>query len=198
MTQRDRLRDLIVNFCNERQRRTFSLKELNQTYGQYENIGIGGQTPHNTIQSLLQKLRDLKFLTFDKDKRGHYTLCADVLLGYENIDMNWRELELLPVRSPTKEYLIEVLDHDRALVQDAKNKLGRECMYGNCRNTFSDDRGEPYVEVHHIIPLSCGGADAIRNLSVLCGHHHKQAHFAHQQERDELKKYLLAAVRERL
>jgi len=37
--------------------------------------------------------------------------------------------------------------------------------------------GEPYLEVHHIIPLSQGGLDSIENVISLCPNCHREIHF---------------------
>lgn len=37
--------------------------------------------------------------------------------------------------------------------------------------------GTPYLEVHHIIPLSEGGDDTVENALALCPNCHREAHF---------------------
>lgn len=37
--------------------------------------------------------------------------------------------------------------------------------------------GSPYLEVHHIIPLSCGGYDTVANAQALCPNCHRRLHF---------------------
>ncbi|OUJ32353.1 hypothetical protein BTR40_24535 [Vibrio parahaemolyticus] len=37
--------------------------------------------------------------------------------------------------------------------------------------------GEPYLEVHHIIPLSQGGLDSLENVISLCPNCHREIHF---------------------
>lgn len=37
--------------------------------------------------------------------------------------------------------------------------------------------GTPYLEVHHVIPLSKGGLDVIDNVQALCPNCHRKAHF---------------------
>lgn len=37
--------------------------------------------------------------------------------------------------------------------------------------------GEPYLEVHHIIPLSQGGLDSLENVVSLCPNCHREIHF---------------------
>ncbi|MDF4355189.1 HNH endonuclease signature motif containing protein [Vibrio parahaemolyticus] len=37
--------------------------------------------------------------------------------------------------------------------------------------------GEPYLEIHHIIPLSQGGLDSLENVISLCPNCHREIHF---------------------
>ena len=37
--------------------------------------------------------------------------------------------------------------------------------------------GTPYLEVHHIVPLSHGGIDAVENAEAVCPNCHRKAHF---------------------
>lgn len=41
---------------------------------------------------------------------------------------------------------------------------------------FNDSEGKPYLESHHIIWLSKGGADSIDNTVALCPNCHKKMH----------------------
>lgn len=53
------------------------------------------------------------------------------------------------------------------------------CEY--CQNNAPFNRrvdGTPYLEVHHIIPLSLGGDDAIDNAVALCPNCHRKTHYA--------------------
>ena len=52
------------------------------------------------------------------------------------------------------------------------------CAYCGNHAPFNRDSDEtPYLEVHHIIPLSEGGEDSIENSVALCPNCHRQAHF---------------------
>jgi len=59
---------------------------------------------------------------------------------------------------------------DRALARAAGN-----CEYCG-KAGFEMENGGVYLETHHIVPLSEGGKDAVRNVAVLCANHHRQAH----------------------
>lgn len=52
--------------------------------------------------------------------------------------------------------------------------------------------GRRYLETHHIIPLSEGGADAVENVIALSADAHRQAHFG--ANRDELRERCLQIV----
>ncbi|MGS5470419.1 HNH endonuclease [Vibrio parahaemolyticus] len=42
---------------------------------------------------------------------------------------------------------------------------------------IKSSNGEPYLEVHHIIPLSQGGLDSLENVISLCPNCHREIHF---------------------
>lgn len=45
---------------------------------------------------------------------------------------------------------------------------------------FMTSDGTPYLEVHHVVPLSEGGPDEISNTVALCPNCHRKAHFARE------------------
>jgi 5-methylcytosine-specific restriction enzyme A len=49
--------------------------------------------------------------------------------------------------------------------------------------------GKVYLETHHIVPLSEGGPDHVRNVIALCPNHHREAHFGKKRAvlRDDLQ-----------
>ncbi|MDX7997959.1 HNH endonuclease [Xenorhabdus sp. Reich] len=47
---------------------------------------------------------------------------------------------------------------------------------------FCNERGEPYLETHHIVWLSKGGADTIENTVALCPNCHKKMHILDAEE----------------
>jgi len=195
MTQREKLKDLLINFCNHRQNRTFQLDELNSTYGDYDAIGIGGKTPRATVRRLLQELRNENFLTF-LDNSGYYTLRGIDFLNSELEELNGI---IIPNEQPEKkEYLVETYIRNTSWAREARSIFGRFCLCNSCQNTFTKDNGEPYIEVHHILPLCKGGEDTMLNLSVLCAHHHRMAHFACHEQKMKIRKYLLKEVQCRI
>jgi len=42
---------------------------------------------------------------------------------------------------------------------------------------FTNEFGEPYLEVHHMKPLAAGGSDTIQNAVALCPNCHRRCHY---------------------
>ena len=57
---------------------------------------------------------------------------------------------------------------------------------------FQGMDGHPYLEVHHVVQLSCFGSDRISNAVALCPNCHRRCHFG--ADRDEFKLRLYEAV----
>jgi len=196
MIWKDFIYPLIIDYCNRRGNRTFTLQEF-QTDN--ENVILDfrpeAKTPFNTLRRVLQELRDDKLLSFI-DNSGTYTLRGVELLDGEVEDKN-----LVKIQTETpekKEYLIEIYTRNIGWANEAKKRLGLFCICSGCSNSFVKDDGTPYIEVHHIIPLCRGGEDAVWNLAVLCAHHHRKSHYANVKTRIEMEKTLLKEVKCRL
>ncbi len=192
MTWKEFVYHLVVEFCNERGKRTFTLQEF---YSAYEN-DFKQFKPKNRyllpkVRQQLQFLRDDGLIQF-LDGRGTYTLKGVELLKGEVEDEKVQEIS---IQAPEKrEYLIETYARNRGWVKEAKEKFGLYCLYPKCSNTFNKPNNEPYIEVHHIISLCDGGEDAIWNLAVVCAHHHKMAHFSNISTKNKLQTILLREV----
>lgn len=57
---------------------------------------------------------------------------------------------------------------------------------GNEAPFFRDD-GSPFLEVHHIIPLSENGSDVVENTLALCPNCHREAHYGEKRMRFRLQ-----------
>lgn len=68
-------------------------------------------------------------------------------------------------------------DRNPLVIAIAKVRAGGRCEVPACQHpTFLDADGVPYVEVHHIEPLSEGGPDTPENVACVCPAHHREAH----------------------
>ena len=64
------------------------------------------------------------------------------------------------------------------VVKEALNRAKGICQKcGNNAPFISKVTNEPYLEVHHIIPLSEKGADNLHNVIAICPNCHREAHF---------------------
>lgn len=69
-------------------------------------------------------------------------------------------------------------DRNPLVVAIAKMRAGSQCEVADCaHDLFIDVADQPYCEIHHINPLSEGGADEIENVVCVCPAHHREAHF---------------------
>ncbi|CAC9563069.1 hypothetical protein [uncultured Gammaproteobacteria bacterium] len=197
--QRKKLLDLLTEYYNQQGGRTFSLKQLNKYYQDYSIIGINGNTPQATIRRLLQELRNNNMLTF-LPEQGFYTLGGKnlgFLLNEEKIELN--NIDLSKEKNQDKiEYTRETYYRNTKIIKLAKQKFGLSCLYPKCNNTFLKEDKKPYIEVHHIIPLHKEGIDKLENLSVICAHHHKMAHFSDVKTKINIEKILIKETKIRL
>lgn len=71
-----------------------------------------------------------------------------------------------------------VLQHDRSpwISEYAKRRAKGICQLCMQPAPFSNGKGEPYLETHHIIWLAKGGDDSIENTVALCPNCHRKMH----------------------
>jgi 5-methylcytosine-specific restriction protein A len=73
--------------------------------------------------------------------------------------------------------VIETFKRNQKAVRDLK-RLYKTCQITGDDFIFSKVNGEPYLEVHHLVPLGEGGADDPTNLVVISAHIHRMLHYA--------------------
>ena len=73
--------------------------------------------------------------------------------------------------------VIATFERNRKAVRDLKT-LYKTCQVTGDEFVFSKVNGEPYLEVHHLVPLGEGGSDEPANLVVLSAHIHRMLHYA--------------------
>lgn len=179
----------------------------------------GNNTVAAKIRQTLQFLRDDGFLSF-VNNRGAYTLRSVPMLNHEieaikevnlwdlresaqqpgmaDIDQPLFEKSKAIAMPETREHLVETYVRHKGWAKKAKETFGTDCLVCPCDNHFNKPDGEPYIEVHHIVPLCEGGEDGVWNLSVLCAHHHRMAHFADEASKTDIRNYLLQKVENQL
>ncbi|MFM8444644.1 MAG: HNH endonuclease [Methylococcus sp.] len=182
----------VIEHCNTTGARTFSLQDfIKERLSIFQDFRPDNKHIEAKIRQQLQVLRNAGLITF-LDNTGHYTLRGVDLLDSEKEEI--ASIDLSREEPEKREYLVETYVRKVKWAKQAIDKLGYNCLFHNCVNTFVRDDGIPYIEVHHIIPLCDGGEDRLWNLSVLCAHHHRMAHFADVNTRLSVKELLLKEV----
>ena len=88
----------------------------------------------------------------------------------------------------SREATVQQYHRSESIKQYAKALANGHCQLCNMSAPFVDAKGEPYLEVHHIIWLSHGGADTIENTVALCPNCHRKMHIL--QSADDVEKLL--------
>ena len=65
---------------------------------------------------------------------------------------------------------------DPYISEYAKRLAAGKCELCRQPAPFKDQKGKPYLESHHVVWLSKGGADSIDNIVALCPNCHKKMH----------------------
>ncbi len=94
-------------------------------------------------------------------------------------DKKLNELAIAYDSQPRKtEITTSIYIRNPYVVEQAKriaNGICQDC--GNFSPFIAKATDEPFLEVHHIIPLSRGGKDAIENVIALCPNCHRKRHY---------------------
>ena len=67
-------------------------------------------------------------------------------------------------------------ERDPEISAFAKRRAQGICDLCDSKAPFEDGNGRPYLESHHIVWLSNGGADEIDNVVALCPNCHRKMH----------------------
>ncbi len=207
---KEKVLEEIIIFCNKQGARTFTLKEFHAVHlPVFEAFLPNNKNVAAKVRQQLQQLRNDGAITF-VDNRGTYTLRQIPLLDHERKALAANDLQALEkelghlklakpaVISEKREHLIETYVRNTGWAKKAKSIFGTQCLIEECTNRFIKPDNKPYIEVHHIVPLCEGGEDGIWNLSVLCAHHHRMAHFARKSDRHDIRNTLEREVTRRL
>lgn len=95
-----------------------------------------------------------------------------------HVEDTWLLEDELDLPSEDIKYSIQqVRQRDRNSMRIVR-KLYKACQITGDEFVFKTAAGEPYLEVHHLIPLGKGGADSPHNMVVVSAHIHRMLHFA--------------------
>jgi hypothetical protein len=83
---------------------------------------------------------------------------------------------------------------DPEVIAWVKQRAGGICELCEKEGPFLDKENQPYLEVHHIVPLAEGGPDTVDNAVALCPNCHRACH--HGTNTNELAEILKCRVKE--
>ena len=87
------------------------------------------------------------------------------------------QLVNMPNEVRTTKVLSEQYNRDLKVKQYTLRRANGKCDLCDEEAPFKTDKDEPYLESHHVIPLSQNGKDSIVNTVALCPNCHKKMHY---------------------
>jgi len=82
----------------------------------------------------------------------------------------------------TRKVVSSTYERNTYVVEYTRQRANGVCELCNSKAPFTNSKGEPYLEVHHIHWLSKGGDDAIENTVALCPNCHRKMHILNLEE----------------
>ncbi|MCO4887920.1 HNH endonuclease [Cupriavidus sp. WGtm5] len=74
--------------------------------------------------------------------------------------------------------LTRVFDRNPDVIAEVLYRAAGTCESCNSSAPFSRrSTGEPYLEVHHVVPLAKGGDDTVENAIAVCPNCHREQHY---------------------
>ena len=166
----------------------------------YQNAHIAGHTYSktniNNLQSDILRLESFYDQIVEDNPTVHFgSGPSDIALLYEKtysttfdrktLDKRVKKLRSLKGRQKAtgnekpRSKIVQSKEYERdpAVKAEVLDRAKGLCEYCYKRPFLTYDR-EPYLEVHHIIPLSEGGPDTVKNTIALCPECHRAAHHA--------------------
>ena len=83
-------------------------------------------------------------------------------------------------------------ERDHKIAAWAENRANGICELCDQPAPFKRENGRPYLEIHHIIPLSEHGEDEPHNVAALSPNCHREAHYGNRKK--EIRKFLLEKI----
>ncbi|CEN87035.1 HNH endonuclease [Paraclostridium sordellii] len=82
----------------------------------------------------------------------------------------------------TRNTVSETYNRNAYVVEHTRRRANGICELCGNEAPFKNSKGEPYLEVHHIVWLSKGGDDTIENTAALCPNCHRKMHIINDGE----------------
>jgi len=104
-------------------------------------------------------------------------LISENTIEYESLKQESDE-DGMSLPNETQEALVRRIKRYKKIVNNLKAKYKGHCQIEGCNFTFKKQNGGYYAEAHHLLPLSKGGTQDVKNVVILCANHHRMFHYA--------------------
>lgn len=177
--------DIIENAISNYRNQGFNNDEI---YNQIINLGsVRNLTITAEAENILQQMLSQFSIDFEIDTdltENNFINIGDVQDIDADILESIKKLEKKMINSQpaVMEYITEKIERGR-IAEMIKELMCHKCLI--CEKLYYDPyafltpQGIPYVEVHHVIPISTReiGVNSITNLITVCANHHRQLHY---------------------
>lgn len=122
---------------------------------------------------------DVEALEFD-EAAGFYAELDGLVSRALQDDASRRRarLEKAEPKPAEKFVLTRVFDRNPDVIAEVLYRAAGTCESCNSKAPFSRrSTGEPYLEVHHVVPLAKGGDDTVSNAIAVCPNCHREQHY---------------------
>lgn len=132
------------------------------------------------VQSVLGEVKEFFNKERPKESISTYFSNLDDEISYLLRDPKARKdkLKNSPKIPESFNSIVTLFRRNPAVIAEVLDRANGHCE--ECRKIAPFKRasdGSPYLEVHHITPLSEGGEDTVKNAQALCPNCHREAHF---------------------
>lgn len=117
------------------------------------------------------KVKNWAYLLNDGDQNPDMSFLSDIEKEMENQTPQRKEVTSTKIeRGPYGEKAKKINNYQCQLCE----AMGMDPI------SFMSTKGVPYVEAHHVVPVSQGeaGSLAFANIMTLCANHHRQMHYS--------------------
>ena len=157
-------------------------------YNQIINLrSVSDLTITTEVENILQQMLSQFSIDFEIDTaptESNLTNIGDVQDIHADMLESIKELEkkMIKATPAVMKYITEKIERGRIgdELKKLKNYKCLICEKLRCdTQTFLTPQGLPYIEVHHVIPISTRGigVNSLSNLITVCAKHHRQLHY---------------------
>jgi len=157
---------------------------------------IAGYLPARNIgTSVKQKMIALLSMQGTESLEAYVPTSDAGILANRVSDLRQRELGAIPTGSAKPAVVTSTIStfvRDPAVKAWVLKKANGHCEGCAAPAPFNGTDGLPYLEVHHVMPLSSHGSDTTSNAVALCPNCHRRCHYS--ADRDEFKLMLYERI----